>query len=183
MPRQLGAELFLRHRADRFAGVGPAHEQPQRQRHQDDDGERDDARHGEKGRADFDHVEGVRQVDGAGIGAKGDEQRILDNDREPERHQQDVAIVAVAGRADDKALQNVAEPEKQQRQRHRREVRIEAEHFIGKERGEHGRGQQRAVGEVDDVQHAVDQRQPERDQGIHGPGQQSVEHRRNEDGR
>ena len=160
-----------------------AHEQPQRQRDQYDDGKRDNARHGEKGRADFDHVEGVSQIDGAGIGAEDDQQRILDDDREPERHQKDVAIVAVAGRADDKALQRVAEPEKQHRQRHRREVRIEAEHLIGKERREHRRGQQRAVGEIDDVQHAVDQRQPERDQGIHGPGHQSVEHRRNEDGR
>ena len=112
-----------------------------------------------------------------------DQQRILDDDRKPERHQEDVAIVAVAGRADDKALQGITEPEKQRRQRHRCEVRVEAKHFISKERGEHGRGQQRTVGEVDDVQHAVDQRQPERDQSIHCPGHQSVEHRRNEDGR
>jgi len=164
-------------------GVSPAHEKPQRERHQDDDGKRDDAWHGEKGSADFDHIEGVRQVDGAGIGAEGDEQCVLDDNREPERYQENVAIVAVTGQADDKALQGVAEPEKQHRQRHRREVRIEAEQLIGKERSEHGRGQQRAVREVDDVQHAVDQRQPKRDQGIHRPGHQSVEHRRNEDGR
>ena len=106
--RQLGAELFPRHRPDRLTGVGPAHEKPQRERDQYDDRKGDDARHGEKSRADRDHVEGVRQVDGAGIAAEGDQQHIFDDDREPERDQEDVAIVAVAGRADDKALQNVA---------------------------------------------------------------------------
>ena len=32
----------------------------------------------------------------AGVGAKGVEQRVLDHDREPERDQQDVAVLAVA---------------------------------------------------------------------------------------
>ena len=54
---------------------------------------------------------------------------------------------------------------------------------MGEERREHRRGQQRAMGEVDDVQHAVDQRQPERDQRVDGAGHQAVEHRRNEDDR
>jgi len=50
-----------------------------------------------------------------------------------------------------------------------------------KECREHRGGQQRAVGEVDDVQNAVDQRQPERDQRIDRAGHQSVQHRRDED--
>ena len=54
-------------------------------------------------------VEGVGQVDGAGVGAKGVEQRVLDDDGEAERDQQDVAVLAVGGRADDEALQAVAE--------------------------------------------------------------------------
>ena len=33
------------------------------------------------------------------------EQRVLDHDREPQRDQQDVAVLAVAARADDEALQ------------------------------------------------------------------------------
>jgi hypothetical protein len=52
---------------------------------------------------------------------------------------------------------------------------------VGEERREHGGGEQRAVGEVDDVQHAVDQRQAERDQRVDRAGQQAVEDRRNED--
>ena len=70
----------------------------------------------EERRADLDDVEGVGQVDGARVGAKGVEQRVLDHDGEAERHQQDVAVLAVRGRADDEALQRVAEQEEQRRQ-------------------------------------------------------------------
>ena len=183
MPDELGAELLLGHRADRLAGVGPSHDEPQRQRHGDDDDEGDDAGHGEKRRADLDDVEGVGQIDRAGVGAERVEQRILDDDREAERHQEDVAILAVRGRADDEALQAIAQQEEQRREHDRREVGIEAEQLVRKERREHRGGQQRAVGEVDDVQDAVDQRQPERDQRVDGAGHQSVEHRGNEDDR
>ena len=93
---ELGAELLLGDGADRLAGVGAAHDEPQRERHGDDDAEGDDAGHGEERRADLDHVEGVGQVDGAGVGAKGVEQRVLDHDGEAERDQQDVAVLAVA---------------------------------------------------------------------------------------
>ena len=51
------------------------------------------------------------------------------------------------------------------------------------ERREQRGRQQRAMREVDDVQHAIDQRQPERDQRIDGAGHQAVEQRRNEDDR
>ena len=47
---------------------------------------------------------------------------------------------------------------------------------------EHGGGEQRAVGEIDDVQHAVDQRQPERDQRIDRTGQEAVENGGDQDG-
>ena len=36
---------------------------------------------------------------------------------------------------------------------------------------------QRAMGEIDDVQHAVDQRQPERDQRVDRAGHETVEDR------
>ena len=71
------------------------------------------ARHREEGDAEIDDLEGVRQVDGARVGAKRVEERILDHDREPERDQQDVAVLAARGRPDDEALQAVAEREKQ----------------------------------------------------------------------
>ncbi len=67
----------------------------------------------------------------------------------------------MGGRADDKTLQRVAEPEKNRRQQEHREIGIEAQQLEGEKGGEHGRAQHRAMGEVDDVQHAVDQRQPE----------------------
>jgi hypothetical protein len=128
-------------------------------------------------------VEGVGQVDGARIRAKGVEQRVLDDHREPERHQEDVAILAVRGRSDDEALQAIAQQEKQRREDHRGKIGIEPEQPVCKERRKHRGGQQRAVCEVDDVENAVDQRQPERDQGVDGAGHQSVEHRRDQDDR
>ena len=80
----------------------------------------------------------------------------------------------------DEALQRVAEAEEQRRQQHRGDIGINAEQRIGEERGEHRRRQQRAVGEVDDVQDAVDQRQPERDQRVDRASHQAVEHRGDE---
>ena len=59
----------------------------------------------------------VGQVDGARVGAERIEQRVLDHDGEAERHQQDVVVLAVRGRADDEALQAIAEREEQRRQR------------------------------------------------------------------
>ena len=43
-------------------------------------------------------------------------------------------------------------------------------------------GEQRAMGEIDDVEDAVDQREPERHQRVDGAGEQAVEDRGNEDG-
>ena len=65
----------------------------------------------------------------------------------------------------------------------RGEVGIEPEQPVCEERREHRGRQQRAVREIDDVQDAVDQRQPERDQRIDRAGHQSVEHRRDQDDR
>ena len=69
----------------------------------------------------------------------------------------------------------IAEAEENQRQRDHRGIGIDArlERQIGRE---HRRAQNRAMGEVDDVQHAIDQRQPDRDQRIDRPGHQPVEH-------
>ena len=158
-----------------------AHEQPERERHHDDDRKGDHAGHRDERAADLDGVERVGKIDRAGVGAERVEQRVLDHDGEAERHQQDVAVLAMRGGADDEALQAIAKPEEQRRQQDRRDVWIEPQETVREERREHRRGQQRAMGEVDDVQDAVDQRQPERDQRIHGAGHQSVQHRRNKD--
>ncbi len=49
------------------------------------------------------------------------------------------------------------------------------------EDGEHGGRQHCAVGEVDDVEHAVDERQAERDQRVDRTGHHAVQHRRHDD--
>ena len=178
---QFRAELLLGDSADRLADVGPAHDQPEQQRDGKGRREADDARHSEKGEAEVDRLERVRHVDGAGIGAKGVEQRVLDHDGDAERHQQHVAIVAVRGRTDDETLQRVAKDEERRRQQEGGNIGVEPERMKGEEDREHGGTQQRAVREIDDVQHAVDQRQPERDKRIDRAGQQAVEDRGNQD--
>src|SRR5262249_50787877 len=62
-------------------------------------------------------------------------------------------------------------------------VRIEPENPVRKECRKHRGGEQRAMGEIDDVQDAIDQRQPKRDEPIHRAGQEPVEDGGNEDDR
>ena len=81
----------------------------------------------------------------------------------------------MAGRANHQALQRVAEAEEDQRQRDDRDIGIDAGLKREVDR-EHRRTQDRAMGEIDDVQHAIDQRQPDRDQRIDRAGHQAVEH-------
>jgi hypothetical protein len=113
-------------------------------------------------------------VDSPGVGAKDREQRVLDRDREPQRDEEDVAVVAAARRPDHEALEHVAETEEQRRQQRDGEVRVKPECRVRHPDREHGASEQRSMGEVDDVQHAVDQGQVERDEGIDGAGQEAV---------
>ena len=153
------------------------------QRHGEHDAEADDARHRKESDAEVNDIEGIVEVERARIGAKGIEQHVLDHHREPERHQQDVAVLAVGGRTNDEALQAVTQREEQRREHHGREIRVEPEEPVREERREHGGGEQRAVREIDDVQDAVDQRQPERYEPIDRAGQEPVEDGGNEDDR
>src|SRR4029078_1802900 len=80
------------------------------------------------------------------------------------------------------ALQPVAKHEKKRRQQEQRHVRVEPEQLEREERGEQCRAQQSAMCEVDDVEDAIDQRQPERDKRVDRAHQQAVEDGRNEYG-
>ncbi|MNE75926.1 hypothetical protein D3C80_1721290 [compost metagenome] len=87
----------------------------------------------------------------------------------------------MAGRPDDEALQPVAQHEHQRHQRHDHQIGVEAEPGPGDPDREHRAGQQRAMGEVDDVEHAVDQRQAEGDQRVDRAGHQPVQRRFQDD--
>jgi hypothetical protein len=175
------AEFLLGDRPDRLAGVGPLHDQPQAERHDDHNAESDDPGNRQKGCANFDDVKAVGQVDGARVGPEGVEQCILDDDRKAKRHQKDIAVFAMSGGADNEALQRVAQQIEKRAQYDGGGIGIEPEQPVGKKRRKHRGGEQRAVGEIDDVQHAIDQREPERDEGVDGAGHQSVKYRRNDD--
>ena len=181
--RELGAELFSRHRADGFAGVAQSHEQPQSDCHDDHGGKRHDAWNGEKRGAELDDVERIVESDRAGIRTKCVKQGVLDHHSQSERHQQIVAILAVRGWSDHAALQTVAYNKEQRSKDQRRNIGIKPEQSVGEECREHGRGEQRTMGKVDDVQNAVDQREPERHQRVERAGEEPIEHRWNKNAR
>src|SRR5580765_8083121 len=68
----------------------------------------------------------------------------------------------MAGTADHEALQAVTEGEHRRNHDRQRRVGIDAEPRVEEEHAVERRHQQRAVGEVDDVQHPVDEREAER---------------------
>ena len=128
-----------------------------------------------EGEAEIDAFEAVSEIDRAGVGVEGVEERVLDQHRQSQRHQQHVAVVAVRCRPDHKTLQAIAEREECRRDQKRGEIRIKPEFLEGEEGREQRGAQQRAMGEVDNVQHAINQRQPERDQRIDCAGHQAVD--------
>ena len=109
------------------------------------------------------------------------QRQVLQHDRDAERHEQDVLVVAVAGAADHAALQRVAEREHRRHHDRQRQVRVDAEETLQAVDAVQRHHQRRAVREVDDVQHAVDQRQAERHQRVDRAGGDAVEQRREED--
>lgn len=181
-PHQLGAELLLGDSANGTADIGKGHQQPQRQGHDKDRDKADNARHRQVGHAEIERLERVRNIDRARIAAKVVKQRVLDDDGNAERYQQHVAIAAVRRRTDDKTLQPIAKHEKERRQQKQRHVRVEPEQLEREEHGEQRRTQKRAMRKIDDVEDAIDQRQPKRDKRIDRAHQQTVEDGRNEDG-
>ena len=87
----------------------------------------------------------------------------------------------MADAADDEAVERPADAEHHERQQRQGEQRIEMQ-LRGEQPGaEHRDHQQRAMREVDDVQHAVDQRQPECHERIDATGQQSADERGEQD--
>ena len=78
-------------------------------------------------------------------------------------------------------MQDIAQREKCRREQEDCNVRIKAQKAKGKESREHGGAQQRAMREINDVKHAVDQRQSKRNQRIDCADQQAVEDRGDED--
>ena len=74
---------------------------------------------GEEGKAKINALKTVGKIDGARVGVKGVEKRVLDEHSKPQRYQQHVAVVAMRSRADDEPLQRVAEREESGREQQR----------------------------------------------------------------
>src|SRR5207344_3099365 len=96
-------------------------------------------------------------------------------DREAERDQQDVLVTPVAEAADHQAIEEEAEDEGPADHQRQRDVGVDAQQPPQEEDGIHGQHQQAAMGEVDDVQDAVDQGETYGDQHIDAAGEQPVQ--------
>ena len=153
---KLRAELFLSNRTDCLSGIGQAQHEPQEKGDGEHDTEADHTGQRQKSNPEVDDSEGVIEVDCAGIGAKRIEQHVFDHHREPERHQENIAILSVRGRTDDEALQAVAQHEEHRGEHNGREIRVEPEEPMREESGKHCGSEQRAMRKIDDVQDAVD---------------------------
>ena len=79
-------------------------------------------------------------------------------------------------------MEPIADQEERRNEDRQGEVGIDAELRLQEIRAVERQHQQAAVGEVDDVQHAVDQREPERDQRVDRADGEAVQHGRHEDG-
>ena len=175
------AELLSRHRPDRPAGVGAVQDKPEQAGDGERGGEADHPRRREEERPELDHLERGIGIERAGVGAEEREEPVLQHDRQAERDEQHVVVVAVARRADDEALEAVAEAEHQGHDPDHRPIGIDVDQSEGAPDREHRDGEQRPVREVDDVQHPVDQGQPEGDEGVDRPRHQAVEGRLDQD--
>ena len=175
IPDEPRALAFACHRADRLAEIGPGDKPPQ------DRGEHECTEKGDRlGQRDqchaqVQHFEGIFGVDGSRGGCPQPQRKIVDDDREPKRHQQDVLVAAVAGRLDDEALQHVAECEEGRHQHEDGDVGIDAAESVEKERRIQRQHQKTAMREIDDVQNTVDQGQAERDEGVNRPHRHAVQ--------
>jgi hypothetical protein len=185
---KLGALLLLRDRADRAAQVGVRHEGPKRQRRRHRAAEGHHLGHRHEGAQHVESGKAIGGVDRLGIGGERHQRQVFQNDRQAQRDQQDVLVPAMPGPGDQPALQAVAKREHQRRHDQQRDIGIKPQEPPQEIDGIEPHHQQRPMGEVDDVQDAVDQRQPQRDQRIErarrhpvqdrGPKDRHVRHRR-----
>ena len=133
-------------------------------------------------RPDLDRRQRIGRVDAARIGLEPDQREVLQHDGQSQRDQQDVLVLAMAGAVDHQPLQQVAQREHARHHQRQRRVGIQPQPLVEQIDRVQRHHQRRAMGEVDDVQHAVDQGQAQRHQRVHGAGGQAVEHGAEEDG-
>ena len=95
--------------------------------------------------------------------------------RERQRHEQDVLFFAAAEGSDHAALDRVSEQEEERDDHRDGEIRIDSEEHVKKVDAVERQHQQATMGEVDDMQHAVDEGKSESDQSIDRPGRQATQ--------
>ncbi|KGQ02229.1 hypothetical protein BBAD15_g12562 [Beauveria bassiana D1-5] len=171
----------LRHRPQRAAQVGAVHEQVQQhgQAQADHEGHQLAGDHGV-----------VADVDGAGaqlhrgaehVGAEDHQRQVQQDGGHAHRGEDLDVLVGVEQRLDDAFLRQRAQREQDDRHRHQADVRMHAELRRDQIDQVHADHQEFAVREVDDADHAEDQRQPQADDGVGAAQQQAIDDQLNED--
>lgn len=177
-----GALLLARHRADGASQVRAPDQPQQAGGHGQRAAECDQLGQRDQRRPDLDRRQRIGRVDAARIGLEPDQREVLQHDGQSQRDQQDVLVLAMAGAVDHQPLQQVAQREHARHHQRQRRVGIQPQPLVEQIDRVQRHHQRRAMGEVDDVQHAVDQGQAQRHQRVHGAGGQAVEHGAEEDG-
>src|SRR5437764_10664672 len=142
---------------------------------EDGDEEGGELRVGNRHAADVDVAARVRRVDGAEVGAEEQLREIDEDDVETEGDEQGVELRRADDEVQEEALEEVTEEEEQHhRDRQRREgidaaLRIEIINGVSAEHDE------RAVGEVDDVEDTPDEAHPVGHQAVEAPEQDPVD--------
>ncbi|MNT89422.1 hypothetical protein D3C72_2301420 [compost metagenome] len=83
----------------------------------------------------------------------------------------------MAGAVDHKPLQRIAQREHPRHHQRQGGVGVDAQPVLEQVDGVERNHERRPMGEIDDVQHPVDQGQAQGDQRVHRAGRQAVEHR------
>ena len=138
--------------------------------------ERDELGQRHQRRPERDHAPGIGDVDRLRVAGEEEQRGIVDDDRQAERDEQDVLVLAVAEMADEGAIEQVSEGKGARGDDGQRDIGVEPQRLSPEEKHRvHRQHEQAAVREVDDVQDAVDQREPDGDEHVDAAGHQAVD--------
>ena len=125
-----------------------------------------------------DEIVGQRQE----VGAEAPEHGVAQQQREPEGAEDLRQHRPFHDVADQPEIDDDAERRQHQRRDRRADERSDAEHRPDHERDVHAEHDEIAMGEIDDVHHAPDQREAGREQRVDRAEQQAADDHLNEDG-
>ena len=174
MPTRAAPGL-LGQRPEGLARIGEPQESEEPHRHEDGPARGDQAGHLDERVAEHEGRPGIGHLHGAEIALPEDEGKVLEEEGQPEREQELIVLGGLTIGLDHDLLDDHAEHEEERRGQDHREVWIDPGESEEPVRRVHGQHHHRAVGEVDDAEHAEDQAEPAGHQPVHASQQQAAD--------